>query len=209
MRLGAIAGHNGEALRGVDLKMTRRAGTDPHLHVQFQDRPRHRAVGRPARRRARHAKSCYFETDDAGALFRFTDNYARMQGGQMWVAIDPPTPDQQPQDGVSEHPRFFHQGRAEPRSRGRAARRRRRELISHACAWNSPARPAGSPSVKALVRGPTIGATIDGNIDFAKKRRAHARHLRAALRLEQRLRPDSDRRIIPRRQQRRLARHHV
>ena len=49
---------------------------------------------------ARGRQVLYFETDDAGALFRFTDNYARMQGGQMWVAIDPPTPDQQPQEGM-------------------------------------------------------------------------------------------------------------
>jgi len=30
--------------------------------------------------------------DDAGALFRFTDMYPRMFGGQMWVAMNPPTP---------------------------------------------------------------------------------------------------------------------
>ena len=35
----------------------------------------------------------YFETDDAGALFRFTDIYPRMIGGKMWIAMDPPTQD--------------------------------------------------------------------------------------------------------------------
>ena len=41
----------------------------------------------------------YFETNDAGAVFRFTDTYAKMFGGQMWLAMDPPTADQSPQDG--------------------------------------------------------------------------------------------------------------
>ena len=86
----------------------------------------------------------------------------------MWVAIDPPTPDQQPQDGLLNIRDFSIKG--EP-SLDRVVERRARApraSIFPACGWNSPARPASSPSAKALVRGPTIGATIDGNIDFAK-----------------------------------------
>ena len=35
----------------------------------------------------------YFETNDAGALFRFTDVYPRIVGGKMWMVMDPPTQD--------------------------------------------------------------------------------------------------------------------
>ena len=36
----------------------------------------------------------YLESNDAGALLRFTDIYSRVVGGQMWIAMDPPTADQ-------------------------------------------------------------------------------------------------------------------
>ena len=42
----------------------------------------------------------YFETNDAGALFRFTDIYPRMVGGKMWIGMDPPTQDASPQEGI-------------------------------------------------------------------------------------------------------------
>jgi hypothetical protein len=99
IRLGAIAGHNGEALRGVELKMTRRAG-------QIRSFTLNSKIGRDTpltgdlRGAARGRNVLYFETVDAGALFRFTDTYPKMTGGQMWVAMDPPGPDQAPQEGI-------------------------------------------------------------------------------------------------------------
>ena len=42
----------------------------------------------------------YFETSDAGALFRFTDIYQRMVGGKMWIGMDPPTQDGSAQEGI-------------------------------------------------------------------------------------------------------------
>ena len=54
----------------------------------------------------------FFETNDAGALFRFTDTYPRMIGGQMWVAMDPPTLDHAPQDGVLNVRDFVVRGEA-------------------------------------------------------------------------------------------------
>ena len=73
VRLGAIAGHNGEALRGVDLKMTRRAGQIRTFAFNSKI-GRDTALSGDLRGAARGRQVLYFETDDAGALFRFTDN---------------------------------------------------------------------------------------------------------------------------------------
>ena len=53
------------------------------------------------RTRANNGKPVlYFETNDAGALFRFTDMYQRMVGGKMWIGMDPPNQDGSAQEGV-------------------------------------------------------------------------------------------------------------
>ena len=60
----------------------------------------------------------YFETDDAGALFRFTDMYPRMFGGQMWVAMDPPSRGTNAASRHSLYPQFRRARRTGARSRG-------------------------------------------------------------------------------------------
>lgn len=165
VRLGAIAGHNGEALRGVDLRMTRRAGQIRTF--SFNSRiGRDTPLSGDLRGAARGRQVLYFETDDAGALFRFTDNYARMQGGQMWVAIDPPTPDHQPQEGLLNIRDFSIKG--EP-SLERVVSGASTKGVDFSRMRVEFTRVPGKLSIReGLVRGPTIGATIDGNIDFAK-----------------------------------------
>ena len=53
LKLGAVAGFNGEALRSVDAKLSRRNGIDQSLCAQRQARARHaadRRFARPQRR---------------------------------------------------------------------------------------------------------------------------------------------------------------
>ena len=167
IKLGAVAGYNGEALRGVDLKLSRRAGQIRMLSFTSK-------IGRDTqltgelRGAARGRQVLYFETDDAGALFRFTDNYARMNGGQMWVAIDPPTADQAAQEGLLNIRDFMIKGEpnldrvvgaANAGGKGVVFTRMRVEFT----------RTPGKLAVReGIVRGPAIGATMDGLIDFAK-----------------------------------------
>lgn len=173
VRVGTVAGHNGETLRGLDLKMSRRdghirsfamgskIGRDTPLNgdLRIRSRDNHQVI--------------YFETDDAGALFRFTDMYPRMYGGQMWLAMDPPTQEQSPQIGTLYIRRFAVRG--EPTLD---------RIVSGAP--NSPGAPAGSgvdfsemraeftrfPGKMAIrdgiVRGPLVGATVEGNIDYVR-----------------------------------------
>ncbi len=167
VRLGAIAGHNGEALRGVDLKAARRAGhirsfalnskigRDTTLIGEMRSAPQRRNV-------------LYFETLDAGALLRFTDIYPRMQGGQMWVAMDVPTPDQAPQEGVVNLRDFNIRGEAALNRVVGAAQNDTRGVDFSRVKIDFVRSPGRIQVKEGVVRGPTVGATMDGNIDFAK-----------------------------------------
>jgi hypothetical protein len=99
--------------------------------------------------------------------------YPRMYGGQMWMAMDPPTQEQSPQIGTLYIRRFA--------VRGEPALDR---IVSGAP--NSPGGPGSSgvdfsemraeftrlPGKMAIrdgiVRGPLVGATVEGNIDYVR-----------------------------------------
>lgn len=172
IRLGAVVGFNGEALRGVDLKMSRRNGTIRNLALNAKiGRDTPLIADMRSRSDQRGGKQViYLETGDAGALFRFTDMYPKMAGGQMWVAIDPPTKEQAPQEGIvnirdfavkgeAALDRIANQNQGASRSGGVDFSRLRVEFV----------RGGGRVSFReGVVRGPTIGATMDGSIDYAK-----------------------------------------
>ena len=111
----------------------------------------------------------YFETDDAGALFRFTDMYPRMFGGQMWVAMDPPSLERTPQVGTLYIRNFVVRG--EPGLdrvvSGAPGQGNNGVQFSEAhCEFTKvPGRMAVSDGV---VRGPVVGATVEGQIDYVK-----------------------------------------
>ena len=99
IKIGTVAGHNGETLRGLDLKLSRRGGRIRTFNAGKigRDTPLN---GDLRLRASDNHQVMYFETNDAGAFFRFTDMYPRMHGGKMWVAMDPPTQEQSPQVGT-------------------------------------------------------------------------------------------------------------
>jgi len=120
----------------------------------------------------------FFQTNDAGALFRLTDTYPRIVGGQMWIAMDPPTPEQTPQDGHLSVSNFT--------VRGEPALER---IAGGAAAPNDPGpkpqaggngvdftemrvnftKAPGRLSIRdGIVRGNAVGATLEGHIDFAR-----------------------------------------
>ena len=166
-KLGAIAGYYGEALRSVDLKLSRRAGTIRAFSLSGKlgrDTP----VTGSLRSRGRGGRDLLFvETHDAGALFRFTDTYSKMVGGEMWVAMDTPTADDTPQEGLLNVTDFTVKGEAaldrvvnnggNVNPKGIAFTRMRTEFT----------RQTGQLRIKdGVVRGPAVGATIEGDIDY-------------------------------------------
>ena len=169
VKLGAVVGHNGETLRGLDLKLMRRGGRIRSFAMNAKigrDTP----LNGDLRVRARdNHQVIYFETDDAGALFRFTDMYPRLFGGQMWVAMDPPTPEHPPQEGTLYIRNFVVRGepgldRVVAGAPGQVSGGVQFSEM-HAEFTRVPGRMAVRDGV---VRGPVVGATIEGQIDYIK-----------------------------------------
>ena len=170
VKLGTVAGHNGETLRGLDLKMSRRGG---HIRTfaMASKIGRDTPLNGDLRVRSRDSHQViFFETDDAGALFRFTDMYPRMYGGQMWVAMDPPTQEQTPQIGTLFIRRFAVRGEpalekvvsGAPNAAGTVG-------VDFSEMRADFTRFPGKMSVRdGVVRGPLVGATVEGNIDYSR-----------------------------------------
>jgi hypothetical protein len=170
IKLGTVAGHDGETLRGLDLKMSRRSG---HIRsfAMSSKIGRDTPLSGDLRMRSRdNHQVIFFETDDAGALFRFTDMYPRMYGGQMWVAMDPPTQEQTPQIGTLFIRRFAVRGEpalekvvsGAPNAAGTSG-------VDFSEMRADFTRFPGKMSVReGVVRGPLVGATVEGNIDYVR-----------------------------------------
>ncbi len=170
IKVGTVAGHNGETLRGLDLKLSRRAG---HIRsfAMASKIGRDTPLSGDLRVRARdNHQVIYFETDDAGALFRFTDMYPRMFGGQMWVALDPPTQEQTPQVGTLFIRRFVVRGEpALDRVVSGAPGIAGTGGVDFSEMRADFTRLPGKMSVRdGVVRGPLVGATVEGNIDYTR-----------------------------------------
>ena len=174
LKLATITGYNGEPLRGVEMRMSRRNGFVRAFGMTAK-LGRDAAVMGDLRSYPGGRQVIYLETNDAGALLRFADTYARITGGQMWLAMDPPNADRTPQDGelnvrdfsVRNEPQLERvaAGGDDPSGRmpqaigaGVAFARMRVEFT------RSPGRLALRDGV---VWGPAIGATLEGAFDYA------------------------------------------
>jgi hypothetical protein len=168
LKFGIVAGHNGEAMRGVDLKLARRGGVIRSFTMNGKIGRDTQVLG-DIRGRAAGRVVMYLETADAGALFRFTDTYSKMYGGNMWIAMDPPTADSTPQEGLLNVRDFVVRGETALQQvaqnqnggaqGGLAFSRMRAEFT----------RSTGLLSIReGIVAGPTMGATIEGRLDYAQ-----------------------------------------
>jgi hypothetical protein len=166
-KVGAVAGFKGEVLRNLDLHLTRRGGTIRNLAATArfagEGTLQGELRGRPGERQI-----VYLESTDAGALFRFSDTYSRMFGGQMWIAMDPPTSDGAKQDGLMDVREFTVRGETAldgvvagaPGGAGSGVQFSRMRV-------QFTRRPGKMLIHEGLVTGPTVGATIDGIMDYA------------------------------------------
>jgi hypothetical protein len=164
IRLGAVVGFNGETLRSVDLRLSRRNG-------QIRSFAMNAKLGRSTPfvgdLRARNGRPLVvFETDDAGALFRFTDTYPRMVGGKMWVAMDAPSATPGPQEGILNIRDFVIRGEAAlDRVVGNSSLSR--DGIKFTRVQADFTRKPGRVEIRDGVVQGIVGATIDGQIDYA------------------------------------------
>ncbi len=169
MKLGAVVGFNGEALRSVDLKMSRRAGEIRSFGLNAK-------IGRDAtltgdlRSRGSGRQLIYLESSDAGAFFRFTDVYTRMTGGQVAIAMETPSADNSAQQGMlSAHNFAIHDETQLERAVTTGNQPRRGNAIDFSNMRLDFTRMPGRVALRdGVVRGPILGGTIDGVVDYAR-----------------------------------------
>lgn len=168
IKLTAVMGHHGEALRSLDFKGSRRSGRFRTLALSAKI-GRDTALSGDIRGQSGARQVIYLETMDAGSFFRFTDTYAKMYGGNMWVAMDAETSETKPQDGLLNIRDFVIRGenaldRVVAQGQGAA-----QNGVPFSQMRVEFARLNGVLNVRdGVVRGPIVGATIDGDVDFGR-----------------------------------------
>jgi hypothetical protein len=166
LKLGVVAGFYGEAVRSADVKLSRRNGAIRSFALNGKlgrDTP----LTGDLRGRAQGRDVIYLETNDAGAFFRFTDTYAKMAGGQLALAMDPPTAEPGAREGLVNVRDFSVKGEAalDRVAAGVPAGVQSGIVFSRLRAEFT--RQNGQLTIRdGVVKGPTIGATIEGSIDY-------------------------------------------
>jgi len=168
MRLGAVLGHNGEALRGLELKMSRRNGEIRSLGLTAKIGHSGALTG-DLRGRAGGRQVVEIESTDAGALFRFSDVYSRMTGGQMTTVMDAPSSANHVQLGTVNVRNFaVHDESQLERAVANGNQAARNANMAFTTMKVDFTRGPGRIALHdGVVRGPVLGGTIDGVIDYA------------------------------------------
>jgi hypothetical protein len=166
LKLGAVQGFNGEAVRSVDCKFSRRNGVVRNFSLNGRlgrDTP----VTADLRGRPQGREVIYLETNDAGAFFRFTDTYSKMIGGQLALALEPPTAEPAAREGLMNVMNFTVKGEAALERVAAGGAPGVQSGVSFSRLRAEFTRNSGQLTVReGVVKGPAIGATIEGSIDY-------------------------------------------
>jgi hypothetical protein len=166
LKLGAVAGFFGEALRSVDCKISRRGGAIRNFALTGKlgrDTP---LIG-DLRGRAQGHDVIYLETSDAGAFLRFTDTYSKVVGGELQFAVDPPTAEPSAKEGQILVRDFAVKGEASLDRLAAGGPAAVQNGISFSRLYAEFTRQNGQLAIReGVVKGPMIGGTIEGSIDY-------------------------------------------
>jgi hypothetical protein len=178
LKLGAVMGFNGEAVRSVDGKLSRRSGViraftmtgkvgrDTPVTAELRGRGQGQSQGQ-SQGQGQGREVIYIETNDAGALLRFNDTYTKMIGGQLSLAMDPPTVDPAPKEGLINVRDFTVKGQAELDRQITGGAGGVQNGVTFSRARAEFVRQNGQLTVReGVLKGPMIGGTIEGTIDF-------------------------------------------
>jgi hypothetical protein len=167
LKLGAVAGFYGEALRSADCKLSRRNGVIRNFALSGK-------LGRDApltgdlRGRPQGREVIYLETNDAGAFLRFTDTYAKVVGGQLQMAMDPPTVEPSAKEGLVNVRDFSVKGEAALDRLAAGGPAGAPNGVSFSRVRAEFTRQNGQLTIReGVLKGPMIGGTIEGSIDYA------------------------------------------
>jgi len=168
LKLGAIAGANGEALRSADLKMSRRNGIIKAFSLNGK-------VGRDTpvtgemrgRSQGQGRDVIVVQTKDAGAFLRFTDTYSKVTGGELMLAMEPPTSDQSAKEDLLNIREFSVKGEGALDRAAAGGPPGAANGVAFSALRAEFTRHGGLLTVReGVVKGATIGLTIEGNIDY-------------------------------------------
>jgi hypothetical protein len=166
LKLGAVAGFYGEALRSADCKLSRRNGVIRSFALSGKlgrDTP----LTGDLRGHAQGREVVYLETNDAGAFFRFTDTYAKVVGGQLQMAMDPPTVEASAKEGLINVRDFSVKGEAALDRLAAGGPAGAPNGVSFSRVRAEFTRQNGQLTIReGVLKGPMVGGTIEGNIDY-------------------------------------------
>jgi len=180
LRLAAATGHNREVARQLELRVSRRNGEVKSFALLGRIGADASVVGelriadglRPV---------LYITAGDAGAFFRFANLYTRVQRGEVWVVIDSPKATSTPQEGIVAVRDFVIRGEPAidrllsaappPDATERGSPQRRAAPTGNATAFTRMrvhfTRTPGRFVIReGFIFGPTLGATVDGMLDY-------------------------------------------
>jgi Protein of unknown function len=166
VKLGAVQGFYGEPLRSLDCKLSRRNGVIRNFALSGKlgrDTP----LTGDLRGRTQGRDVIYLETSDAGAFFRFTDTYSKIVGGQLQFAMDPPTVEQSAKEGLINIRDFSVKGEASLDRVAAGGPTGAPNGVSFSRVRAEFTRQNGQLAIReGVLKGPMIGGTIEGNIDY-------------------------------------------
>src|SRR4029453_4375189 len=167
LKLGAGAGFTGEALRSVEGKFSRRNGVFKTFTLSGKvGRDTSLTADLRGRTQGQARELIILQTNDAGAFFRFTDMYSKVVGGQLALALEPPTVEPGAKDGLINVRDFSIRGEASLDRVAAGGSPGAQNGVSFSALRAEFTRQNGQLTIRdGVVKGPIIGATIEGSID--------------------------------------------
>jgi len=169
VKLGTVMGFNGEAMRSVDAKMSKRSGAIKAFTLSGRIGQNTPVAADLRGGRAQGSREViYLQTNDAGSLLKFTDTYTKAVGGQMVVAMEPPTSEpNMAREGLINVRDFTVKGEAQLERVAAGAPNGTGNGVAFSALRAEFIRQNGALTVRdGVVKGPMIGATIEGSIDY-------------------------------------------
>ncbi len=107
------------------------------------------------------------QTNDAGAFLRFVDTYSKVMGGQLTLAMEPPTADPGPREGLINVRDFSVRGESALERAAAGGSVGVQNGIGFSALRAEFTRQSGQFTIReGVVKGPIIGATIEGSVDY-------------------------------------------
>ncbi|MBR0828355.1 hypothetical protein JQ596_22725 [Bradyrhizobium manausense] len=168
VKLGTVAGSNGETMRSVDAKMSRRNGAIKAFSLSGKVGSNTPVTADLRGGRAQGSREViYLQTNDAGALLRFTDTTNKVYGGQMVVAMEPPTSEPTAREGLINVRDFSVRGMDQLDRVAAGGPNGAQNGVAFSALRAEFTRHNGALTIRdGVVKGPMIGATIEGAIDY-------------------------------------------